>query len=119
MSFAPKKSSPPSVMKKTATTDLPIATIIPRGNICFVNSPGGTTTVHHEVLLDVPPPVPHTCVPHPMAPLRADTLFTSSQVANIAAKQAGKQKEYKIPLCPWAWEFPGYLLSKEEHMVSC
>ena len=35
----------------------------------------------------------------------------------MSAKQAGKQKEYKILLCPWAQEFPGYLLSKEEHMV--
>ena len=86
MSFSPKKSSPPSVMKKPAATDLPIITIIPRGNICFVDSPGGMTAIHHEVPLDVPPPIPHTCVPHPMAPLRADTLFISSQVANMSAK---------------------------------
>ena len=117
MSFAPKKSSPPSIMKKSTATDLPIAAIIPKGNIHFVDSPGGTIIVHYEVLLDVPPPIPHTCVPHPMAPLRADTLFTSSQAVNMSARQAGKQKEYKIPLQTCAQEFPGYLLTKEEHMV--
>ena len=61
MSFTPKQSSPPSVMKKSTTANLPIATIIPRGNIHFVDSPRGTTMVHHKVPLDVLPPIPHTC----------------------------------------------------------
>ena len=117
MSFTPRKSTPSSVIKKPVATNLPIAAIILKGNVYFIDSPRGITTVHHEVLLDVPSPVPHTCVPHPIAPLYADTLFTSTQATNMTVKQAGKQKEYKIPLCTWAWEFPSYLLIKEEHMV--